>query len=165
MEVSQISFERPKEYDKDVHYLQYCLIYSYINAKYSAKTTALQLAVCWQHWSAGRQWRRIPTTHWKIGENNCWIRHGNQLGQEKTPDQRHQAKAIYTNIWINGKTLDYVDQFKYLGTSFPTNIKLYKSLVLSILLCGCESWTSTADLEDQSLWKQMLQQDAWHIRT
>ena len=31
--------------------------------------------------------------------------------------------------------------------SFPTNVKLYKSLVLSILLCECESWKMTADLE------------------
>ena len=29
--------------------------------------------------------------------------------------------------------------------SFPTKIKLYRSLVLSILLYGCESWTMTAD--------------------
>ena len=29
--------------------------------------------------------------------------------------------------------------------SFPTKMKLYKSLVLSILLYGCESWTMTAE--------------------
>ena len=33
------------------------------------------------------------------------------------------------------------------GIRFSTKIKLYKSLVLSILLYGCESWTLTADLE------------------
>ena len=31
--------------------------------------------------------------------------------------------------------------------SFPTKIKLYKSLVLSMLLHGCESWTLNGDLE------------------
>ena len=31
--------------------------------------------------------------------------------------------------------------------SFPTKIKLFRSLVLSILLYGCESWTLTAELE------------------
>ena len=33
--------------------------------------------------------------------------------------------------------------------SFPTEIKLYKSMVLSILLTGCKSCTLTADLERQ----------------
>ena len=31
--------------------------------------------------------------------------------------------------------------------SLPTKLKLYKSLVVSILLYGCESWTLTADTE------------------
>jgi hypothetical protein len=31
--------------------------------------------------------------------------------------------------------------------SFPVKIKLYKSLILSILLYGCESWTLTANTE------------------
>ena len=30
--------------------------------------------------------------------------------------------------------------------SFPTNIKLYKTLAVSILLYRCESWTLTADM-------------------
>ena len=30
---------------------------------------------------------------------------------------------------------------------FLTRVKLYKSLVLLLLLCGCERWTLTADLE------------------
>ena len=29
--------------------------------------------------------------------------------------------------------------------SFPTKLKLYKALVVSILLYGCESWTMTAE--------------------
>ena len=33
------------------------------------------------------------------------------------------------------------------ATSFPTKIKLYKSLVLSILMHRCDRWTLTADLE------------------
>ena len=87
-----------------------------------------------------------------------------------------------TKIWMNGKTLEEVDQFKYFGptqmkdgtstkevkirlapaqsamaklailwknkdASFPANIKLLKSLVLSIRLYGCESWTPTANLD------------------
>ena len=34
--------------------------------------------------------------------------------------------------------------------NFPRTIKLNKLLVLSILLCGCVSWTLTADLERRS---------------
>ena len=82
-----------------------------------------------------------------------------------------------TNIWMNGNVTQEVDHFKYLRspqtndgkslkevkirlaqansvmsrllTVSPTSIKLYKSLVLSILLHGCENWTLTADPERQ----------------
>ena len=37
--------------------------------------------------------------------------------------------------------------WKNKAISYPTKIKLYKSLVLSILLYICGSWTLTADLE------------------
>ena len=91
-----------------------------------------------------------------------------------------------TNIWMNGKMLEEVDQFKYLGytqtkdgtlikevkirlaqahsgmtrlatlwkngaISFPTKIKLYKALVLSVLPYGCENWTLAADLRVEEL--------------
>ena len=39
--------------------------------------------------------------------------------------------------------------WKNKAISFPTKIKLHKSLDLSILLYGCVSWTLTADLERQ----------------
>ena len=68
-----------------------------------------------------------------------------------------------------------MDQFKYLGSpqtkdgtsikevkirltqahsaikrlAIPAKIKLYRSLVLSVLHYGCESWTWTADLNAQ----------------
>ena len=34
--------------------------------------------------------------------------------------------------------------------NFPTKLKLYKALVDSTLLYGCESWTLIADLEKKS---------------
>ena len=37
--------------------------------------------------------------------------------------------------------------WKNKAISLPTKIRLYKSLALSILLYGCESWTLTADQE------------------
>ena len=39
--------------------------------------------------------------------------------------------------------------WKNKAISFPTKIKLYKSLVLLIVLYGFGSWTMTADLERQ----------------
>ena len=39
------------------------------------------------------------------------------------------------------------NNWKSNSISLPTKLKLYKSLVLSILLYGCESWTLTADTE------------------
>ena len=87
-----------------------------------------------------------------------------------------------TSIWMNGKTLEEVNQFNYLGSGqtkdgaskkvskdqtgtstlshdkasntmekqshqVSYNIKLTKSIFLSILLYGYESWTLTADLD------------------
>ena len=57
-------------------------------------TAALQLAVCRRHRSAERQWRRTPTTHWKTGENSCWIR------QKQNPRHQHKAKAISQHGWM-----------------------------------------------------------------
>ena len=41
--------------------------------------------------------------------------------------------------------------------NFPTKIKLNKSLAMSILLDGRESWTLTADLKTDGTG------DAWHV--
>jgi hypothetical protein len=49
--------------------------------------------------------------------------------------QAHSAMARLAILWKNK------------AISFPTKIVLYRSLVLSVLLYGCESWTLTADLE------------------
>jgi len=49
--------------------------------------------------------------------------------------QAHAAMTRLSVLWRNK------------AISFPTKIKLYKSLVLSVLLYGCESWTLTTDLE------------------
>ena len=49
--------------------------------------------------------------------------------------QAHSAMTRLIVLWENNMN------------SFPTNIKLYKSPVLSILLNGCESLTLTADLQ------------------
>ena len=49
--------------------------------------------------------------------------------------QAHLAMILLAVLWKNK------------AISFPSKIKLYKSLVLSILLYGCESWMVTVDLE------------------
>ena len=49
--------------------------------------------------------------------------------------QAHSAMARLAILWKNK------------AISFPTKIVLYRSLVLSVLLYGCEGWTLTADLE------------------
>ena len=50
--------------------------------------------------------------------------------------QAHSAMTRLAILWKNK------------AISFPTKIILYRSLVLSVLFYGCESW---------------MQQDAWHI--
>lgn len=51
--------------------------------------------------------------------------------------QATAARSKLENIW------------KSRGIAFKTKLKLYKSLVLSILLYGSESWTLTKDLENK----------------
>ena len=67
--------------------------------------------------------REAETTDWKTGENNCSIRHRNLIRQRQNSCLQHQAKTIYQHMdeW---KTLEEVDQFKYLvsTTRKPTNL-------------------------------------------
>ena len=54
----------------------------------------------------------------------------------------------------------------YGKTKWSAFLQRLNSIVLSIQLNGCESWTPTADLHGEtnpSLWKQMLQEVSWHI--
>ena len=51
--------------------------------------------------------------------------------------QRHSS-----TIWINKTQLINTNK----AINFPTKTILYRSLVLPVLLYGCESWTLTADL-------------------
>ena len=70
--------------------------------------------------------------------------------------------GMTTSITLNRQKLEEVDSFKYLGStlakdgsstrksnslSFPVTLLLFKSLVVSVLLYGCERWTLTADLK------------------
>ena len=69
--------------------------------------------------STGRQWRRKCYNHGKRLENQTAADYDMEIGSDKS--------KILVNI--------------------PTKIKPYKSLVVSIMLYGCESWTLMADLE------------------
>ena len=110
--------------------------------------------------------------------------YGMEISSDKGKIMVNSIKTIpFSNIWVNGKVLKEVDQFKHLGSTHnkdgtsqrkyrsdwrkdlshdkagnvmdeqshhpppPTKIKLCMSLVSSILLYGCDSWTLTADLE------------------
>ena len=67
------------------------------------------------------------------------------LGATMTKDGRSTVE-IKTRIAIATSTMTKLDKIwknKYI--SFPTKLRLYKALVLSTLLYGCESWTMTAE--------------------
>ena len=69
------------------------------------------------------------------------------LGSILTKDgaSKTEVKARITSATSALTRLERV--FKSRNISFCTKYHLYKSLVLSILLYGCESWTLTAELE------------------
>ena len=92
-------------------------------------------------------WPIISTNIWVTGKTLKEADQFNYLGSQQTKDERsikelkirlaqaHSAMTRPAILWKN-KTI-----------SFPTKFKLYKSLVLTILLYGCERWTLRADLE------------------
>ena len=67
------------------------------------------------------------------------------LGATLTRDSRSTAE-IKTRIAIATSTMAKLDKvWRSKDISFPTKMKLYRALVLSTLLYGCESWTMTAE--------------------
>ena len=85
---------------------------------------------------------------------NLTIRFSKQQGKSvwKTPNQRRNiSKGVKKNQAIStlshGKASNRGLPGENKFISFPTKIRLHKSLFVSILLYGCERWTLTADLE------------------
>lgn len=67
------------------------------------------------------------------------------LGATLTKDGRSTTE-IKTRLAIATSTMAKLNKiWSSKNISFPTKITLYKALVLSILLYGCESWTMTAE--------------------
>lgn len=67
------------------------------------------------------------------------------LGATLTKDGRSTAE-IKTRLAIATSAMAKLNKiWRSKEISFPTKIKLYRSLILSILLYGCESWTMTAE--------------------
>ena len=107
--------------------------------------------------------------------------YGMEISAEKTKLMTNNTKGISKEIKANGKKLETVNTFKYLGStitdegskqeilartaqttaaltklkpvwndsniSLSSKIRLMRSLVVSIYLYACESWTLTADLQ------------------
>ena len=100
-----------------------------------------------------------------------------EISAEMTKLITNNTSGINTEIKVNGQKLETVTSFRYLGSvitdegskpeilfgiaaltrlkpvwnersiSISSKIKLMRSLVTSIFLCACESWTLTAELQ------------------
>ena len=67
------------------------------------------------------------------------------LGSTLTKDGRSSTE-IKTRIGVATSAMAKLSKiWRSKDISFPTKLKLYKALVVSILLYGCESWTLTAE--------------------
>ena len=87
---------------------------------------------------------------------------GMQINAEKTKLMTNNTNYISTDIGVNGEKVNCVNWFKYMpkhhnstykiiwndrNKAFSSNITLMHSLVMSIFLYACESWTVTAGTE------------------
>jgi hypothetical protein len=57
------------------------------------------------------------------------------------------TKEIKTRLEMAFGAMTKVNAIWKSNISFLVKIKLYKSLILTILVFGCESWTNTADMK------------------
>ena len=97
--------------------------------------------------------------------------YGMEISAEKTKLMTNNTSGINTEIKVNGQKLETVTSFKYLcpvlsmiaqttavltrlkpvwndkSISLSSKIRLMRSLVTSIFLYACESWTLTAELK------------------
>ena len=69
------------------------------------------------------------------------------LGATLTKDGRSTTEVRIRLATATSAMANLGRIWKSKSISFPTKLKLYRSLVLSILLYGCESWTLSAELE------------------
>jgi hypothetical protein len=56
------------------------------------------------------------------------------------------TKEIKTRLEMTSAAMTQLNAIWKPNISFPMKIKLYKLLILSIFLSGCESWTLAADI-------------------
>ena len=95
--------------------------------------------------------------------------YGMQMSAEKTQLMTNNTYGISTDITIDNKKLETVRSFKYLGAivsdpgyccsdqiqviwndkniAISSNIRLMRSLAMSVYLYACETWTMTADIK------------------
>ena len=82
-----------------------------------------------------------------------------EISAEKTKLMTNSANGIQREIKVKGQKLGTVTSFRYLGAvvswrdnniSLGSKVKLMRSLVISIFLYACESWTLTAELEKRT---------------
>ena len=118
--------------------------------------------------------------------------YGMEISAKKTKLMTNNTSGINIEIKVNGQRLETVTSFKYLGsaitdegskpdifswtrlkplwndrsTSLSSKIRLMRSLVTSIFLYACESWTLTAELQRRIQATEMIEvlpQDTTHL--
>ena len=80
--------------------------------------------------------------------------HGMEISAEKTKLMTNNTSGINTEITVNGKKLETVTSFKYLGSFITDEVskpeilsRIAQTTATLILQHACESWTLTADLQ------------------
>ena len=116
------------------------------------RTTVLQLAVCWQYRSSGGgggSKGELQQLTERLEKKVAG--YGLEISSDKSKILVNSIKPrLSTNIWINGKTLEAMDQFKYLGSAQTKGINKGTKDHTGAVALAHSAMTRSTTIEKQS---------------
>ena len=83
-----------------------------------------------------------PTTSWEIDGETVETVSDFILGGSEITTDGDCSHEIKRRLLLGRKAMTYLDSIlKSRDITLPTNVHLVKSMVLSVVMYGCESWT------------------------
>ena len=84
----------------------------------------------------------VPTTSWEIDRETVETASDFILGDSKITADGDCSHEIKRRLLLGRKVMTNLDSIlKSRDITLPTEIRLVKAMVFSVVMCGCESWT------------------------